>query len=686
MEGPQDSTEAMISAALGPRDTGIRAQMLENAQTRGNMPPTLDDKLLMFGSSPPNPLWVVDRLIEPQTPMHFFQACEAGELPGGAKSAYGALHEDAVTLLLSPPSTWAPAPYNAKPQPYIDDIMMRIGSNEDPGRLQAVSKELHFAKSLLWEGIVPLTDQAWRDEHKLDDPANFQQACQLIHEVIHVFKYFDLEPVRDALRDTYNLIHRHLVEFEEAFEAKYAAEPPDTVVELKSHSDNTDSNEDGGHVPPPGSRGPVMMGARWAEFMAAHFANMENTAHAWVTRHLDVLKVNVLHGIRTYTPPDIEARGGHYDDVQWALTNMWQDLLENQGQADWAICIPLEGYNGMVPGRTATGRPTTLAAARQMHEEGNGEGAVQDPIPLVIEVSGDERMKQYFYKRRDLQMQKHCQQSMADLLAGRPKLANNDPEFIWRGCKIQDDAQREMRVLFRGAGPGPGASEGEAEGKQREQWVVEALDILDARFEVVVYRTHHGHSDDEWNAFVRKFEDDTNNWGEGVVDADKLKARMKLTWRNIGGELKLDDTDAIREHFRENNSKEIRDIDFFLLADEASIESYLHPATTTTTVSGETASGPRLLPGDVGGFILAADVDYDPNEDPSPQSDEWPEWAGDVRLRGSMLWGHVMPQYIMQSGCIQLMFPMARLHPRKMYTGPVVKSQLKAWGVEGLGL
>lgn len=125
------------------------------------------------------------------------------------------------------------------------------------------------------------------------------------------------------------------------------------------------------------------------------------------------------------------------------------------------------------------------------------------------------------------------------------------------------------------------------------------------------------------------------------------------------------------------------DIDFFLLADEASIESYLHPATISKP---DKTTTPRLLPGDVGGFILAADVDYDPNEDPGPQSDEWPEWAGELRLRGSTLWGDVIPQYVMQNGCIQLMSPLARVHPRKIYTGPVVKAQLDAWGVKGLGL
>lgn len=551
MDGPQDLTEAMIEAMLGPRDTGIRAQMLEDAQTRGNMPSSLIDRLAVFDSAPPNPLWVVDRLIEPQTIVHFLQSAMFGELPGGTayKSAHGpAVHWDTTALLSSPPSDWAPAPYSAKPEPYIQDIMTSIGSDADPGRLQVISKELHFAKSRLWEGIAPMTDQAWRDEHRLDDPANFQQACQVVHDVIHVFKYFDLEPVRDALRDTYNLIHGHLVQFEEALEAKYTAEP----ASQNDNNDDDNSNEDGGDRvdTPVAPRGPVKLSALWAEFMTAHFAHMENTAHAWVTRHLDVLKANVLDGIRRYTPPDIEARGDQYDDVQWALTNMWQDLVENQAQADWAIAIPLEGYNGMTPGRTATGRPTTLEAAKQIHteqEEGNNvgkEGAVPGPTPLVIEVTGHEMMKQYHYKRRDLQMRKGFQMSMQDVIAKRPKLANNDPESIWRECKAQDDAQGETRVLFRGDAD---VQRGEGEDRQRELWVVEALDRLNAYFEVVVYRTYHGHSDDEWDDFVKKFEADTSNWGEGVLDADKLKARMKLTWRNIDGELKLDDIEAIKK-------------------------------------------------------------------------------------------------------------------------------------------
>ncbi|KAH7014257.1 uncharacterized protein B0I36DRAFT_436315 [Microdochium trichocladiopsis] len=735
-DAPQDLTEALIELLVGPKNTGIRAQVHQNALTRGNTPSAgLAGKVHLLGPPPPGspqPLWMVDRLLEPQTMVHFLQSALHGVLPGGSKSSLPLVHPEVVQLLSTPPSQWAPAPYNTKPQPYMFDIMTRIGSHEDNTRLQVVSKDLHFQKSRAWEGIVPMSDRHWA-EQELDHPSNFPQACQHITALIDVFLYLNLDHVKHALRTTYNLIHDHLGEFEKALEAKYAAEtaaaattapaPPDsataattTTTETKptttSTSTGDDDDDDDAYVEPP--RGPAKLTEHWAEYMTVHFAHMETRAHAWATAHLDTLKQGVLSRLQAHQqpgPPDAQPNGP-YDELQWLLTNMWQDLVENQAYVDCAMFIPLDGYHGMKPGLSATGRPTNQTVADAMDRERRGGGAEPDDSagatlpgqqglsrPMYVDPDIQVRMTQYHLKRRELQMLHMMNHTMANLLAGipsRPDRPLNDPADILLNAQGQDVAQRQTRVLLRGgddrvAAAAAATAAGQKKTMGKESWVLEG-ETMHSQIEVVLYRTYHGHDDDDWNKFVEKFEADNEDWGKELVGTDKLRAKMKLTWRNVVGELDLEGVEAVKKHFNDNISEDVHGIDFVLFADEASIESYLNPVTTTTTATTANASGtasgatqPKLLPGDVGGFILAVDVQFDPSAPPHEHSDESPEYAGEVRLRGSLLWDNVMPASILQSESIEDLWPMARVHPRKMYTGPVVKAQLAAWGAKGLG-
>lgn len=57
-----------------------------------------------------------------------------------------------------------------------------------------------------------------------------------------------------------------------------------------------------------------------------------------------------------------------------------------------------------------------------------------------------------------------------------------------------------------------------------------------------------------------------------------------------------------------------------------------------------------------------------------------------MRVRSSLIWDDLVPGYVMQSQLVEDLWPMARVHPREMYVGPVVMAQLQAWGEVGLGL
>jgi len=95
-----------------------------------------------------------------------------------------------------------------------------------------------------------------------------------------------------------------------------------------------------------------------------------------------------------------------------------------------------------------------------------------------------------------------------------------------------------------------------------------------------------------------------------------------------------------------------------------------------------------LLAGDIGGFILAIEATFDPwtPADDARRAAECPGYKGAMRVRSCMVWDDLVAGYVMQNQLIEDLWPMARVHPREMYVGPVVRAQLQAWGELGLGL
>ncbi|KAK8092027.1 hypothetical protein PG997_002388 [Apiospora hydei] len=310
-----DLTEEIMQLLLGPKNEGIRGQIREDALARGNTPtsrPRLvaTEETIEFGDT----LWIVDRVLEPQTIIHFFEFTWNGRLPNGKYTELPLLGDD-MELVTEPYSEWAPAPFDKHPEPAAVEIMARIGSGHDSGRLQIISKDLHAMKSRLWEGIMPLS-QRRLDERGANDLRNFTYTSQLVTQIINVFHYLNEPDVRYALRDTYNLIYDHLETFEKALNAKRAQE----------------------------SLPSISVTALWAEYMRSQYEVIENRAHTWVLQVLRPLKKKVLAALRGHQQDQLMV--AEYDEIQWKLTNMWQDLSENTAHADWGIFIPMDGYKG----------------------------------------------------------------------------------------------------------------------------------------------------------------------------------------------------------------------------------------------------------------------------------------------------------------------------------------------------
>jgi hypothetical protein len=96
----------------------------------------------------------------------------------------------------------------------------------------------------------------------------------------------------------------------------------------------------------------------------------------------------------------------------------------------------------------------------------------------------------------------------------------------------------------------------------------------------------------------------------------------------------------------------------------------LHPLTGTS---------PENFPhGDFGGFVLAVDPDFDPEEE-NTHSEESPGYSGEVRILASLLWDDLGAMNMMQTQGLFDIWPLAMKHPLKVYVGPVVKAQQEAW-------
>ncbi|KAK8015611.1 hypothetical protein PG991_008499 [Apiospora marii] len=597
-EPNMDLMEEIVQVLLGPQNEGIRGAIREDALARGNTPasrPRLvaNEEAVELGHT----VWVanvfpeVDRILEPQTIVHFFEFTINGRLPSGKQTELPLLGDD-MELVTEPYSEWAPAPFNKSPRSAAEDVMTRIGSDEDSGRLQVISKDLHAMKSRLWEGVMPLS-QRRLDEQGASDLRNFTYTSQLVTQVINVFHYLNEPEVSDALRDTYNLIYDHLETFEKAFNAKRAQE----------------------------SQPGVSVTALWAEYMRSHYEVMENKAHTWVLEALRPLKRKVLAAIDGHQPDQLMV--ADYDEIQWKLTNMWQDLSENTAHADWGIFIPMDGYKGC----TASSATPRAVSKRKTT-------ALDGTEPIAFSPDTERRRREYHLRRRHIDLMA----SLKDMAEnpGAQQRPFNDPAQLGPLLLMQAKAQAGARKELRG----------KSITYETESWMEHLSEK--SGWGYVVYKTSQAHSKAQWSQFVEKFEADTGNWGHSLVNITKVRDISNMHW--------IDGNDVGKPT---PNLEDLKSVCGFI---------------PEPCPPGEPPQG------NVGPFIYAVDALFDPN-DPTFRSEESPFFEGKVRVLGSLVWDDVGALLLTQTQGLAELWPLAMEHPLELYVGPTVEVQTNAWRV-----
>ncbi|KAL4862855.1 hypothetical protein BDV12DRAFT_202673 [Aspergillus spectabilis] len=560
-----------------------------------------------------------DRLLEPQTVVNFVPFIVNGTLPNSKKTQLPLLPLDEVEFLFRPFSEWAPAPYSANTSAAFTGIMMRIGSHEDDARLCIVGKNIHSFKSRLWEGLPPLSATRWA-EKSLDQPENFDIACEYLTAAIAAFEYLGIPQVRSNLRDTFNLISGHLQEAEGALNARRIAQGQ--------------------------SRKPISLSALWEEYMRAKYEVMTAIAHSFVVLNAVELQIPIVQGISSI-PLDDEAAMAPYIE-------RWEKLTRIVQMADLKIWLPMDGYYGYhAPAKTVAGlHNSDLDALKQTYQE-----AFQHMWYKLLEARIKEQEKKgvdkqsYTARCERFAASVETQDRLRAAIRGSP--ACPVPRQPW----IQEILRRQKENL-----------ENTPEGGNRHV------------FELAVYRTaHYKSSDEHWADIRGKFEAHLSTWGDGVQGSEEVKPLLKLHWfdaKELGLDLGVEHTDAAKRHFQE-----IRDSDtykhklnrnIFLVLDGWSALSYHDPEFNNSYIKQ------GLSPSDFQGHILAVDADFDPNE-PNEHAEESPGFQGHLRILGNLVWSELYPMLTMQSASLEDLWPMAMEHPLKVYTGLTVPSQLEQW-------
>ncbi|KAL4862523.1 hypothetical protein BDV12DRAFT_178725 [Aspergillus spectabilis] len=563
-------------------------------------------------------LGIVDRPIEPQTIAHFLTFALGGaDLPNGKKTSLELLRESDMELLHSSPET------DDDPRPIIARVTARIGSFEDCGRLCMVGKNICAVKSRAWAGIVPLSEQRWK-EKGLDKPENFDLATQHLSSVIAAFEYLNTPKVMENMRDTFNLISAHWGELDSMIHAQDA------------------------------SRCDVSTRKLWTEFMAAQFEMMTERAHRWVLLHANALRLPLQQQVLAHRPADLQ----QYDRTQWWITDRLHTLTEIVAVADFIILMPMEGYEGY--------------AAPPM---------IPSDIPAALRsIKLAERRDAYGKRLKELSRRAQAESEIEWMQQAAGTLRSADSASIARTSVMQIECQNRVRTEVRGEPVEPIPREPWIVQDLRR---LERPDNEKKAIGLVIYRLTYAQSEAEWVAFRKKLDEHMSDWGRGQTGSSALKPYLKLHWRD-GKELGIaeDDIAAARKHYHEHyddplplNLVDTPGKRTFLVIDTASYASY--------TGSTYTSATDLVLPGDHTGFVLAVDGDYNEEEGGAHyRPDESPGYQGHMRMLGSLIWGDLYAMCSSQSAMLEDLWPLATEHPNMVYVGPTVPLQVKGWRIQ----
>ncbi|KAI8671973.1 hypothetical protein NCS56_00659500 [Fusarium sp. Ph1] len=380
----------------------------------------------------------------------------------------------------------------------------------------------------------------------------------------------------------------------------------------------------------------------WYQHTKSHFDSMCEMAHGWVTEHIERLRQPVLDQLASHNP----THESDVDEVQWDLTNKIYDLLVNGAHADYTISLPMEGYKG-----------SNIPLQRPLGSEPPG-GFREKPISFSLHLlkRKSDYIGRWWYLRRKEEYKTYERLGMSPI-----ELESNDPARLLIRCHSQLDAQAQSRRELRG----------EPQELELDPWLDLTKTYLgygNRRCGFVAYRLCHSHTSEAWNDFKAKFESDISDWGRDVKVIDDVRAACKIHWLD-GQELEIPDGDieAAKKHFHKHiNSEDARGAHkrAFLVIDEDVMKSYLDPVK-----GGEK-------------FVLAVDPDFDPKT--KPENRRRPNYEGNVRVLGSVLWDDVGALLITQSTPLDDIWPLAMNRPYGIYAGSRVTPVLNFSSYEEL--
>ncbi|CAI7572223.1 unnamed protein product [Penicillium palitans] len=577
---------------------------------------------------------VVDALIEPQAVLHFIEFIAKGILPNGKKTDLALLNEDEFPLFMAPSSEWAPAPFNKVTISTVEKAMKQITDREDLKGLCQIGENLQFLKSRLWGGLAPVPASRWH-EKDLNNPDHFTIAHEYLTSVIAVFEYLNISQIRTNMRDTFNGVSGELGEMQEALNARRKAQ--------------------GGLSPE------LNLTALWEQFIRAQYEVMTSTAHSWVLARVAELREKVLDGFSAIPGENPDA-----PEMEVA-TQRWTDLISVTTMADFNIWLSMDGYNGYHP-------PSEIVAGLHNPDLKN-------------------QGKNYEFSKLIVDRLAKCIEAQNEAATVQGPSANKSDAARRERISISTVVQDELREKIRGRTPSPQPPV--------QPWIQKLLRVHEASlslepwerhnygFGLAIYRAAHMFSDEQWERLKRDLEAHLSAWGDDVQGADEMKPLLKLHWfdcKELGFET-FNPVKSARRHFQEIRSSDEWSHKIapsvFLLLDNMGGASYIDEEYRASFINDK-----GFLKGDFQGHVLAVDADFDDSvtgsESAGDIADEDSQYEvfkypGRMRILGNLVWGELYPMLMLQSVVLQNFWLQAGTHPRKVYTGPTVPSQVEPW-------
>jgi hypothetical protein len=594
-------------------------------------------------------IWVHETPLPVGTLGRFAEFLSSHRLSNGQMTTVPTLPPSDVAKFMKPYNDWAPAPYNNN-RNRADSAMNQFamcftgfadllnfeailsrGGFSEPAKIEF---ELETCRQRLWAGMVPLSDRRWA-EKKLDSPENIDlavehllQTCDMVH--------FNLPGNSRAARQAYNKAYGIFVHFDTVLAAHYASTPR----------------------PSPTPR----LADLWADFFFTHVKFITNRLHTWAAAHLDRLTTDLIHRIQTAPTLPGATRAS---PEQNALVTQFERLTVITRRLDHVILFPLVGFKTTLPHWRHAASPPIVNWPAYLRSHG--------ATPLAGNYPPDTVQRDAAYYQR-----------LANLVRQELTRVNNSAErssAIAAGAFAGEGVAAPMRGIRAAYAQGRRELRGEAEVVREEMWVGALRRSMESpgegrppgyvKWGFVAYRVWYGHSEEQWAMFLRRFEADVNNWGEGVAGAEAVKEKMEIRWvdgRECG--LAEGDVEGARKHFKALHENQGAGLDglnapAFLVADQHCVDSYI----IDFALPGQTF----LDEADMSPFILVG------TKEGAGSRREAPGFEGTVRVLGSVLLDDVWPCLWWNVIHVEDMWNLAIWHPSCVYVGPVVHSQVEGW-------